>query len=257
MGRGQTELTVVATFPRPKAWGVGDKKEIAVLNAGNWHPTEKDLLAVAHTPNLISSTRQVLRSPPRTEVLRIGNVSELLGAITKKGGRSRPDGSIRRLNIISHGDPGIIGLTGEVDASGNVFFKPSNHASPLDSETLDDGVLSLLNEGALCSLRDQARAKFSKDGEIALILCNGGAGPIKFTLGQTFGVRVKAYSDAVHYEPVLNKAGTQIIQRNLTSKTKKGPFRPGYPCVVSVPAGLDGQHLSFDFDQGFSPLACI
>lgn len=97
------ELTLVADFPSPWANEKDDTKELAVIAAGTWHPTVDDFQAVAEVPNPKNS------KPPRTIVKYISTFGEFLGAFTMP-----PDRSIRRLNLISHAQSGLVSLGGKL-----------------------------------------------------------------------------------------------------------------------------------------------
>jgi peptidoglycan hydrolase-like protein with peptidoglycan-binding domain len=257
-GAFATEVSLVATFRRPRAWKTfgtaeGDAIELKLLKKGTWHPTSDDMRLVANVPN---------QGTMRTEVIDISNMNGLIASIIKRpNGQDRANGSIRRLNIISHGNPGVIGLTGDVDDDGGISFRSSGTQDLLDSETLDAFSLSRLNDEG-CALRDQARAKFDPAGEIALILCNGGLGSglaLMQDLSRVFNVRVLGYRDEILFHPQKDRSGTRIVQRDLTALGPDSPDGRGYPCIVTVPPELAGTHLPFTRNQPKPsvPFACV
>src|ERR1041385_561599 len=73
----RAEISPVATFERPKSWGVknsakGNAVEKRLLTQGTWHPTTDDLLAVAETPN---------QGRQRTEVITVTDLNGLLSSM--------------------------------------------------------------------------------------------------------------------------------------------------------------------------------
>jgi hypothetical protein len=154
------EVTVVAKFERP--WK-NDRDEILVLDRGKWHPTSVDFLTVANVPNQIH--------PKLTDVLQIETLGQLIGALkTDMNGRERPDHTVKRLNIISHGQPGLVALSGTVAADGRCMLGggSDDHAN---DRRIDEFALNWLNNDERGrGFREIARQKLHKDAEIWLIL---------------------------------------------------------------------------------------
>jgi hypothetical protein len=232
------EISAIGRYPVPAAWESNGKTELAVLAAGNWHPTTADFEAVAEVPN---------KPKPRTIVTEVGMLSELLGIIIKtmKGG-DRPNASIARLNIISHANPGVIGLSGTVADDGSCSLGRFDINDPLNSEGIDSSAMTWLDTTGQ-SLRDDARTKFAPGGEIWLLVCNGAtAGPSMLLAGdmaRTFRVPVVAYNHPLHYWPEKNASGTQVTKRCVTSIGPSGAKGDGYFCWVKVAPARAGQHL--------------
>ncbi len=259
-----TEVTLVADFPRPKAWGKrgtksGDAAEIAVLQAGGWHPTTDDFMQVANVPNTGH------KGKPLTEIIKIKTMGEFLGAIlgTGAGGKpTRPKHSIKRLNLISHGigEPGrepLYGLSGEIKANGDCFLNlsvPENGDpnAPMASGGIDQSVLQWLN-GSAKSIRDECRERFREDGEIGLILCNGAGAPLAILasllmpeMGKAFNVRMRGYDEEIVYDNTFN--ANSFVSRDLTRIKSQTQSGIGYFCAVPVAKPLAGLHLKFTKD---------
>jgi hypothetical protein len=261
-----SEVTVVANFPRPAAWGTrgspaGDAAEVQLMKNKTWHPTIDDFMVVANVPNT-GQTR------PLTTVFTVNNVGEMLGAILDLDGGGkprRPKNSIKRLNIISHGiaqigKPALYGMAGTIKADGSCFINlsvpedPSNPNAPM-AGGLDESVLFWLDNTAK-SLRDDCRSRFREDGEIGLILCNSAGVPLGFssqllmpTLGKTFNVRVRGYDDEIVYDNTFDST-PRFHARDLT-KIGQGTANPegqGYFCDVKVGQAFAGLHLQFNKD---------
>lgn len=257
------ELTLVAYYPTP--WK-SDAEEVTALDQDRWHPTSKDFYAVAHTPNQGRHNATIVRE--------VNNIRSLVGAIKFEdlhGRRERPNGSIGRLNLISHGGKrGVFGLSGEVRANGNVFCGRGLEDHFLD-EVIDEHTLKWFNnEGR--GHRDDIRAKLDRGAEFWLFLCSAASvGPCRVLsekLANTFNVTVRAYNDEVWYYPDHKNAKNQIkcsgddvacfMGRNLTSigqddadkdskeddqlEDRKKQGR-GYFCHVKVPDAFAGTHM--------------
>lgn len=240
------EVTLVAAYPRPKGWGTfktasGDAKEIKVIESGNWHPCTDDFLIVANTPNI---------GAQRTEIVMVSSFGEFLGAILDGPAGPRPAGSIRRLNVISHGVPGLISFGGRVDDNGDCFLNLSRQATTSNPTApmgggLDTSVVNWLDTTAKAT-RDDCRKKFHAKADIALILCNGGLGAsatLSVDIARSFAVAVRGYREEVFFHRLFSDG--RILERNLTSVGRDGPRGKGYPCRVPVPVELAGNHLQF------------
>lgn len=116
---GGDELTLVCDYPKPDAW----KREADEARAnleGRWDPDTESFMAVAETPK----TR---KGKPATEVIKIRTLGDLVAAVlgvsvedlARPGNYdivpTRPEESIRRLNIIGHGRDSLVGLSGTIE----------------------------------------------------------------------------------------------------------------------------------------------
>lgn len=269
------EITLVANFPRPKAWGqrgtaAGDAKEIGVMEAKNWHPGTDDFLEVANVPNRASKGKRL------TEVTIVDNMGGFLGAILgtdSQGNSKRPTNSIKRLNLISHGIAPIGGeplyaLSGRIADNGDCFLHLSvpeqgDPNRPMQSGGIDQSVIDWLNHSAK-SIRDECRARFREDGEIGLIMCHSSGAPLAAlsklllpAMGKTFNVMARGYHTEIVYESdfrvsARNADGTPstatFVFRNHTRIADSNTAGLGYFCAVPVPKDLAGEHLKFSRD---------
>ena len=213
-----TEITIVANFPDPYAMP-NTQAERDQAKIGKWAPSRRDFMAVAaiDTPQ------------PARAIFEVSSWLEMLSAILFLE-PLRPDSSafraaqsVKRVNIISHGNPGLIAMRGTVDTQGNVLLNTRAQGADLLSGPIDvDAVqaasnpsLQLANGKPLAlSLRD----RFSPDGEIQLLACHTGmAGSILLMaeLKKLFKVKIRAFSDVIAYCPQLND--TQILDRSFTA----------------------------------------
>lgn len=243
------EVTVIASYPRPRAWGTfgspaGDAEEIRLSNAGTWHPTSDNFRIVANTPNQFKRNL--------TEVFDVSTVGEFIGAFTQKNGKDRPPKSVARVNIVAHGNPGLIGLSGTLDDAGNVSLASSRRETaadpfaPSNGGGLDASVASWLN-GSGKPFRTLARNVLRDDAELHLILCNGGLGrgvALMQDLAMALNLVVRGFSDAVFCHFTFD--ATKIRERNITSIGRNGRQGPGYQCFVKVPPAFAGDHLKPD-----------
>src|SRR5690606_29925470 len=115
---GGHEMTLVCDYPMPQAWK-NPAAELEAYNSKRWEPDTRSLMAVAETPKKRSGE-------PATEIIKIRTLGDMVAAVlgvsvaelAKPGNYdivpTRPEGSIRRLNIIGHGKDSLVGLSGEI-----------------------------------------------------------------------------------------------------------------------------------------------
>jgi len=242
------EVTAIARFENP--WAGDEHGEMEAIRAGKWHPSMVDFDAVANTPN------QLLKST-QTHIAEVTTIGTLAGALIKmrrkKDFVDRPDGVVKRLNIISHGMPGLIALAGKLDKSGACYLgdatleRENGALKPYKRTQIDDGALSWLagedpEDQTGKELLDKMRAKFTHEGaEIWLILCRGGGGVSDLGVGagailarklrDVFRVKVIAFATDIWYWPDMGK---HITSRNVTSIGERGERGLGYPSLVEA-----------------------
>jgi len=151
------------------------------------------------------------------------NLDDLLNAIVQ-----RSDGSIKRINIITHGDSGGIGIRGEIKAT--TFTDKNNAANSFVPGTviftLDRTYLSatLLKgvTGSDVAKRDQARQKFGGGAGIFLYSCNAASdASLVKALAEFFKVQVTGFGATVGYFPdVAFDAAKKPLR--ITDRTKSG-----------------------------------
>jgi hypothetical protein len=198
-----TELTLVARFPSP--WHTNDPDEAkATLQKGRWHPSSVDFVAVATTPNLGQRSA--------TTVFHAGSVDELIVRICYKDSDSanpkvqRPDHNLGRINIITHGNDGVIALSGKLDKSGHCHLGDPDPNNPRFDQRIDGRTLEWFNTDKIGrAYRNMIRQKLHRTAEIWLVMCNGACIGKSFELARelanTFGVTVRGYTQEVWYSP--------------------------------------------------------
>lgn len=233
-----TELTLVGQFPMP--WDGNRSAEIRAAQEKRWHPGTKSFEVVANTPN---QGRETL-----TEVKPCGSFAEFVQNVRGGDANARAKGSLRRVNIISHANPGLISFSGKLEGRDIILRgRDSSGGGVPIAGALDMTVLQWMNEDANGRrLRDQIREKFTKRGEILLFVCGAGMGrglALMQDIAKCFGVRVLGYEDEVGY--YVEFPGARI-ERNLTSVGRipdaefeaakaSGKVAPGYPFAVKAP----------------------
>jgi hypothetical protein len=106
------ELSVTATYANP--WRAHPEREYEAVSRqdGTWHPYSEDFAAAAGVPNAF---RRHL-----TEVIDVRSLGGFLNAVTTVGGeghKERPDRSLKRVNLFSHGNPGLLKTCPSMDPS--------------------------------------------------------------------------------------------------------------------------------------------
>ena len=213
-----SELTIVASFP--DAYATPDsQQERDQAVAAKWAPADRDFTAVAtvDTPE------------PAKAIFKVSSFLEAISAILfvnpHKPDTSvfRPVQSIKRVNIISHGNPGLIAMSGTVDTVGNVMLTLRAQGADMLSGPIDvaavqaaaDPNLQLSNGKPLAlSLRD----RLTPDAEIHLLACHSGmAGSVLLMeeLKKLFKVKIRAFSQEIAYCPQLD--ATKITDRAFTA----------------------------------------
>jgi hypothetical protein len=248
------ELTLVARFQSP--WTSESEEAAATQIEGRWHPSIVDFEAVANTPN--RGFRYA------TIVQHVSNVGEMIARIWYKDSDEknpkipRPNCNLGRLNIITHGDDGVIALSGTLDRNGKCQLGDGDTNSRYDKR-IDARTLEWFNTDEVGrTYRDMIREKLHPTAEIWLILCKGACIGRSFELARdlanTFGVSVRGYTKEVWYEPDLASNGTRIVcgdadpacvgGRNRISIGKGGGVGRGYFCMVKVPEAFTGKHMA-------------
>lgn len=213
-----TELTIIASFPDAYATpNTQQERDQAV--AAKWAPARRDFKAVA----------EVNTPEPTKAIFEVSSFLEAISAILfvdpSKPNTSafRPVQSIKRVNIISHGNPGLIAMSGTVDTVGNVMLTVRAQGADMLSGPIDvdavqaaaDPNLQLANGKALTlSLRD----RLAPDAEIYLLACHSGmAGSVLLMqeLKTLFKVKIRAFSQEIAYCPQLD--ATHIADRAFTA----------------------------------------
>lgn len=167
--RPTTEIFIVASFPDP--W-TSEADEVQAMRASSWEPSDSAFAAVT--------------SVHSTNFAKISTLGEFLGAVINTfSGTPRPKGSVGRINLLTHGNPGLIGFNGTVvvhrDASGgptgvDVFFAPLTPVG-LSYPQFDKDALDWLDDPAHGrSAREDFRDALAADAQLFVYACHGGAG---------------------------------------------------------------------------------
>lgn len=143
---GGNEMTLVCDYPKPDAWRREADEARANLEK-RWDPDAESFMAVAETPK----TR---KGQPATEVIKIRTLGDLVSAVlgvsvedlARPGNYdivpTRPEESIRRLNIIGHGMDSLVGLSGTIEPGAgrpNVWFDPELAESVYGTARIEGG----------------------------------------------------------------------------------------------------------------------
>lgn len=212
------EITIVASFPNafqhPDTQEERDKAKL-----GKWAPADRDFIAVAEvdTPNAGKA------------IFKVHNFLEMLSVILfvdpakPDSSAFRPAQSVKRVNIITHGNLGLIAMSGTVDTNGRVLLtvrgpNDGDLTGPIDDaavQAASDTSLLLANGKPLTqSLRD----RLASDAEIYLLACRSGmAGSLPLMQGMKnlFKAKICAFTKEIAYCPSLD--AKRIIDRAFTA----------------------------------------
>lgn len=218
-----TELTIVTSFPDIVESKQQERDRVA---AGQWSPTLKDFRAVAAVDT------------PSGAIFEASSFLSLLSAIIYTNPAApntsplRPTQSLKRVNIITHGNPGLIGMSGTATPTGAVYFAPAA-ATPLDGH-IDVAAVQAANDPTLllpgkqplvATLRDRLAPK----AEIFLIACHSGMAqsvPLMLDLKSFFQATIQAYADPIYYCPSYDAA--QVLDRTITGIGSCSGAKPGF-----------------------------
>jgi hypothetical protein len=213
------EITIVANFPDAYATASTQEERDKAAGGTKWAPARRDFLAVAavDTPQ---PTRAIFEVSSFLEAL---SVIMFVNPAKPDSSAFRPGQSVKRVNIISHGNSSMIAMSGTVDTEGVVMLNMRAAGASLLSGPIDiaavqaasDPLLQLANGKALTvSLRD----RLAPDAEIFLIACDSGMGQavmLMQDLKALFKVKIRAFSQAIAYCPLLD--ANKIIDRAFTA----------------------------------------
>lgn len=212
------ELTIIAKFP--DAYGdPSSQQERDQAVAGKWAPAKRDFMAVA-TVDTPEPAKAIFEVPTFLDAL---SVILFVNPLKPDTSAFRPVQSVKRVNIISHGNPGLIAMSGTVDTNGGVMLGlraagADMLSGPIDVDAVQAAAnpnLQLANGKPLAlSLRDRLTA----DAEIFLLACKTGMGGsllLMEELKKLFKVKIRAYSQEIGYCPRLDS--TKITDRAFTT----------------------------------------
>jgi hypothetical protein len=219
-------INMCGTFKNPWAGRPAEEKrriEATKVDPGAWHPSTDDFEAVCGR----------LKPEP------ISSFTGFLNVIRKQN-----PGTINRINIWSHANPGLIAFSGEIDrATGQVTL--------YTADALDDSTWGSWPKGARIGSEDiwlrraiDLRNRFAVNAEIAFYMCGAGDGGLGKQLLQSvanvFAVTAKGPPSEVMLCAFWDSA-TGPIKRGFASLKRCGtsPGEFGFahlePGLVSAP----------------------
>lgn len=217
-------LNLVGDFPNPWSNPVEESKAI---EAWKWAPGTDTWRAVCGA-----------------ESTTVGRLSQFLGIIEKQ-----KRGSINRINLLSHGNPGLIAFSGSIaKATGDVSLDVTKgldlRIRDAESTPTGNGRLQESLGGIAVRLRD----RFDKNAQIVLYLCNSGTDmELLQAIANAFGVVASGFSSAIYFCPEWPKilGVPPRINRSFTSldkcKTKQAGFLHLSPTISRPPAAATGR----------------
>lgn len=242
------EVVIVADYQDP--WGndvAAEVKAMSTSTAKNptWLPSGKEFKAVVKA--------DLKTAPFRT----CRNFDEFRKII-----QSFPKGSLTRVSLITHSDPGRIGVGGNVNKQGKASLDGMNtftRSEMLASETIDSDLLDKLNqhldtnvaqpdpEQVGTDIRDDLRSRFDpQKGEIIIYGCHSGGGGLSLNLqillSRTLGVSVKGFTGFIEYvdfnadvtlkPPAIKHRDKTRYESGVEPDSRTGPFQPGFLHLV-------------------------
>jgi len=188
------ELTLVGRFPNP--FGNNHAAKVTAINNGAWSPDTDDFVAVAHEAGI---------KVPVT----MNDVLGLIGSILQ-----RPKRSLKTINVITHGDPGTIGLTGRIELprSGALNTGSTVYFSSREAESITDTSLTTLEDTGSFTMGTKTfewgdvRDRFAPGATMVLYSCKAASGKggtpssvLLKRIAYVMGVAVTGFVDIVAY----------------------------------------------------------
>jgi hypothetical protein len=234
----RVELTIVARYDDP--WP-NEHSEVVAMRNGAWEPSSKTFREMVNVHKLTFFDCE--------------DLDTFMGAILKQA-----DGSVARINVISHGGPGLVSLGGEIEldskktavtavylgvigqkernAPGSASINsPKTTADWLSYRRLDGSVMDWLTmDPAGVQYRDAIRKKLRPDAEIVLYACHAGLGPSMLLLTDiaiTLRVTARGFNDEIRFdttfEPAVSTPGKRdkVLNRRATHY-QSGPVKDGF-----------------------------
>lgn len=207
---GTREITVVSDFPNP--WPNIRQEKQAIENEV-WFPSTDDYIAVVKNSSGGKGAKV-------TEI--VDSVEAFIYLILQQ-----PEGSIRRINLLTHGAPSSIAFSGTIDQEGAVYF---------DNVMDVDTVRSLMTHGIMFRGKrlewDAVDARFGDDAEIVFYACNSAVEESYLQdIANAFAIRVRGFSKELHYRHSWNQ-GSATFNRSDIRLEKKKDFHDLQPDVT-------------------------
>jgi hypothetical protein len=211
---GETkEITVVGDFPNP--WK-NAREEINAIKSDIWFPSTDDFITVERNSRKKGSKG-------RTPI--VGSVEAFIHLIL-----DQPVGSIKRINILTHGNGSSIAFSGEIDKEGNVFFNEE-----LDINTLRGMLSSGIEYRGKHVGWEQVEHRFAQDAEIIVFACKAAVNETLLQdVANFFDVTVKGFTTELQYHLTFTEAKA-VIHRNEITVDGKKDFDDLSPTVVTKP----------------------
>ena len=210
------EIVAVAQFSSP--W-TSLKEEVDALDAGSWNPSDQDMRAVA------------FKDAKKNDIFDIATFGEFLGAIN-----DAQNGTLERLVLITHSNSSLIAFSGTMSyngTKGNVGLNGANSSNYLNSGGLDQNVVNWFNTDPTGrAQRDNARTKFTPNGEVVFVSCHAGGSvfaPPLFLMdfAGALNVTVRAFTKDIRYTPDYvnnpNPAKVKMNDRSITAVSGSTP----------------------------------
>lgn len=229
---GNVELTVYGHYPLPAAWA-DEAKEVEALKKNNekkqgdpelWSPTVSDFQAISAGGTLCADFKILLADVVFTE-----------------SAAKRPPGSVKRLNIITHGDRSWIAMQGEViptpervivnlKARGAITLENLEHLlTPGLTITAPSG-----DKNLRFTLNDVHKA-LAPEAELFLYSCRSGAGKeLRDKLANVLQIAVHGFKEQIAFCPVFQEKPPRVVDRK-------------WIAVGSCAATMEGKKRTSDF----------
>jgi len=205
------EITVVGDFPKP--WK-NAREEIDAIKSNIWFPSTDDFIAVER------NSRKKGSIPPIVD-----SVEAFIHLIL-----DQPVGSIKRINILTHGNGSRIAFSGEIDKEGNVFFNEE-----LDISTLRGMLLHGIEYRGKHVGWGQVERRFARDAEIVVFACKAAVSETLLRdVAEYFDVTAKGFTTELQYHVTFTEAKA-VIHRNEITVDGKKDFDDISPTVVKKP----------------------
>jgi hypothetical protein len=216
---GSIELTLLGDYANPWKSDPATEAKLAA-GIGPPPPTGQDAPHWSPATDTFEATANAERAGAGT-IVTCADLDAILDAIVQ-----RPDGAIKRVNIITHGKTGGLGMKGEIKkTSFTDKSDPANSFVPGDVFFTTTGnsflTVALLSgaTGSLAAKRDQARLKFAPGAGIFLYACDAASDSALIqAIAKFFKVPVNGFGAPVGYFPETDspKNPTRIINRTKT-----------------------------------------
>jgi hypothetical protein len=169
-----------------------------------------------------------------TNTTTVSSVSQFLGVIKKQ-----TSGSIERLNLFSHGNPGLLAFTGKIDRSSGAVVLDVKSGLDLRIRDLTTPIEGQETYGTIAlKLQDRFRPK----AKMVMYLCNSGSdAKLLQAIANAFGVEVGGFQGSVYFCPEwpLGQKPPRI-NRSFTSLDKCAHKKAGFahlnPTITCMPA---------------------